>query len=28
VGALVLGIPVYIAGRHRMSQPAPVPPYQ
>jgi APA family basic amino acid/polyamine antiporter len=27
-GALLLGIPVYIAGRHRMSQPAPVPPYR
>jgi basic amino acid/polyamine antiporter, APA family len=25
-GALLLGIPVYLAGRHRMSQPAPVPP--
>jgi len=27
-GALLLGIPVSIAGRHRMSQPAPVPPYR
>jgi APA family basic amino acid/polyamine antiporter len=27
-GALLLGIPVYIAERHRMSQPAPVPPYR
>jgi APA family basic amino acid/polyamine antiporter len=27
-GALLLGIPVYLAGRRHMSQPAPVPPYR
>src|SRR5690348_14537046 len=27
-GALVLGIPVYLAQRRHMSQPAPVPPYR
>ena len=27
-GALLLGIPVYLGQRRRMSQPAPVPPYR
>jgi basic amino acid/polyamine antiporter, APA family len=27
-GALVLGIPVYLAQRRHMSQPGPVPPYR
>ena len=27
-GALVLGIPVYLADRRQMSQPEPVPPYR
>src|SRR5215469_411852 len=27
-GALLLGIPVYLAGRRHMSQPEPVPPYR
>jgi len=27
-GALLLGIPVYLAQRRRMSEPAPVPPYR
>ena len=27
-GALLLGIPVYLGQRHRMTQPAPVPPYR
>jgi basic amino acid/polyamine antiporter, APA family len=27
-GALLLGIPVYLTGRRRMSQPEPVPPYR
>jgi len=28
IGALLLGIPVYLGQRRRMSQPAPVPPYR
>jgi len=27
-GALLLGIPVYLSQRGRMTQPAPVPPYR
>jgi APA family basic amino acid/polyamine antiporter len=27
-GALLLGIPVYLAQRSRMSRPEPVPPYR
>jgi hypothetical protein len=27
-GALLLGIPVYLGQRRRMSQPAPVTPYR
>jgi basic amino acid/polyamine antiporter, APA family len=27
-GALLIGIPVYLAGRRHMSQPEPVPPYR
>ncbi len=27
-GALLIGIPVYLTGRHHMSQPEPVPPYR
>ena len=27
-GALLLGIPVYLAQRSQMTEPAPVPPYR